>query len=283
MGFFSRLGSLIRGFFGMFVGGLEENNPELLFEDIKNQINKARKEAEQQILEIQTNAEMIKIEMKNAEKNLAAIRARIEAAQRQGDKELLIELLMQEEEYQAAYETYKETHDNALREVENIRENYKIFESEMTAKLNELKTLKTQAKMAKLKENINSVNAKYTSKNNRIGNINQDIERAREIVNKKIARANAVESLNDANSELRIKKLDLNSARERAKARAEACSAVSRDLKLRRRPRTKQQINEIVVIKTHTPKEGVCFAKRGFMKLKLFWNAIIHYKIWACF
>jgi len=47
--------------------------------------------------------------MKNAEKNLAAIRARIEAAQRQGDKELLIELLMQEEEYQAAYETYKET------------------------------------------------------------------------------------------------------------------------------------------------------------------------------
>jgi len=46
----------------------------LLFEDIKNQINKARKEAEQQILEIQTNAEMIKIEMKNAEKNLAAIR-----------------------------------------------------------------------------------------------------------------------------------------------------------------------------------------------------------------
>jgi len=48
----------------MFVGGLEENNPELLFEDIKNQINKARKEAEQQILEIQTNAEMIKIEMK---------------------------------------------------------------------------------------------------------------------------------------------------------------------------------------------------------------------------
>jgi len=154
---------------------------------------------------------------------------------------------MQEEEYQAAYETYKETHDNALREVENIRENYKIFESEMTAKLNELKTLKTQAKMAKLKENINSVNAKYTSKNNRIGNINQDIERAREIVNKKIARANAVESLNDANSELRIKKLDLNSARERQKPGLKLCSAVSRDLKLRRRPRTKQQINEIVV------------------------------------
>jgi len=152
---------------------------------------------------------------------------------------------MQEEEYQAAYETYKETHDNALREVENIRENYKIFESEMTAKLNELKTLKTQAKMAKLKENINSVIfvAKYTSKNNRIGNINQDIERAREIVNKKIARANAVESLNDANSELRIKKLDLNSAVRGQKPGLKLCSAVSRDLKLRRR---REQSNKLM-------------------------------------
>ena len=90
MGLFSRLGSMIRGFFGMFVGRMEEKNPEVLFEDVKNQIEKARKEAEQQILEIQTNAELIKIEMKNSEKNLNAIKARVEAAQRQGDKDLLI-------------------------------------------------------------------------------------------------------------------------------------------------------------------------------------------------
>lgn len=222
MGFFSRLGSLIRGFFGLFVGGLEENNPNLLFEDIKSQINKARKEAEQQIIEIQTNAELIKIEMKNAEKNLNAIKSRIEAAQRQGDKEMLVELLIQEEEYQTVYETHKATHDNAIKEVEAIRENYKVFESEMTTKLNELKTLKTQEKMAKLKENINSVNARYTSKNNSVGNINENMDRAREIVNKKIARANAVESLNDNNTELKLKKLDMNSARDRARARAEA-------------------------------------------------------------
>jgi phage shock protein A len=165
MGFFSRIGSLIRGFFGQFVGGLEENNPELLFEDIKNQIGKARKEAEQRIIEIQTNAELIKIEMKNSEKNLNAIKSRIDSAQKLGDKEVLVELLIQEEEYQTVYDTHKATYDNAMREVDAIRENYKIFESEMNTKLNELKTLKSQQKMAALKENINSVNAKYTSKN----------------------------------------------------------------------------------------------------------------------
>ena len=222
MGLFSRLGALIRGFFGIFVGGLEENNPELLFEDIKNQVEKARKEAEQQIIEIQTNAELIKIEMKNAEKNLYAVKARVEAAQRQGDREVLVELLVQEEEFQATYETHKATYDSAMADVARIREDYRIFESEMNAKLNELKTLKSQAKMAKLKENINSVNAKYTSRDNRIGSLNANMDRAREIVNKKTARANAVESLNDENMEMKLKRLDMNSARERAKARAEA-------------------------------------------------------------
>ncbi|WP_024832719.1 PspA/IM30 family protein [Ruminiclostridium josui] len=222
MGLFSRLGQMFRGFFGLFVGNLEERNPEALFEDIKNQIDKARREAEQQIIEIQTSAEMIKIEMKTAEKNLNAIKARVESAQRIGDKELLVELLVQEEEYQTVYETHKATYDNAMEQVQKIREDYKIFESEMNAKLNELKTLKSQAKMANLRENINSVNAQYTSKNSRVGSVNDSLDRAREIVNKKTARANAVESLNQDNIEMKLKKLDMNSARDRARARAEA-------------------------------------------------------------
>ena len=222
MGLFSRLGQMFRGFFGLFVGGLEERNPEALFEDIKNQIDKARREAEHQIIEIQTSAEMIKIEMKNAERNLNAIKARVESASRTGDKELLVELLVQEEEYQTVFETHKATYENAMVQVEKIREDYKIFESEMNAKLNELKTLKSQAKMANLRENINSVNAQYTSKNSRVGSVNDNLDRAREIVNKKTARANAVESLNTDNIDMKLKRLDMNSARDRAKARAEA-------------------------------------------------------------
>lgn len=222
MGLFSRMGALIRGFFGLFVGGIEERNPDLLFEDIKLQIDRARKEAEQQILEIQTNAELIKIEMRNAEKNLNAVKSRVESAQKQGDKDVLVELLMQEEELQSTYETHKATYDTAMAEVTRIREDYKIFESEMSGKLNELKTLKSQAKMAQLKENINSVNARYTSKNNTVGSVNESMDRARDLVNKKTARANAVESLGDTNMEMKLKRLDMNSARDRARARAEA-------------------------------------------------------------
>jgi phage shock protein A len=222
MSFFSRLGALVRGFFGLFIGDMEEKNPDLLFEDIKNKIDRARKEAEQQIIQIQTSAEMIKIEMKTAEKNLSAVKSRVEAAGRTGDKEILVELLVQEEEYQTMYDTHKATYESAMADVAKIREDYKIFESEMSAKLSELRTLKSQAKMASLKENINSVNARYTSKDNKVGNVNESMDRAREIVNKKTARANAVESLNDDNMEMKLKRLDMNSARDRARARAEA-------------------------------------------------------------
>lgn len=244
MGFFNRLGSLIRGFFGLFIGGVEDRNPELLFEDIKMQIDRARKEAEQQIIEIQTNAEMIKIEMKNSERNLAAIRARVEAAGKQGDRELLVELLVQEEEYQSVYETHKATYDTAMAEVARIREDYRIFESEMNSRLNELRTLKSQAKMASLRENINSVNARYTSANSRIGSVNQNMDRARDLVNKKTARANAVESLNDNNLELKLKRLDVNSARERAKARAEAMLSGSGAFEVREKVENKASVGE---------------------------------------
>lgn len=242
MGLFKRIGALIRGFFGLFVGGLEEKNPEALIEDIKNQIDKAKKEAERQIIEIQTSAELIKIEMKNAEKNLNAVKARVESAQRQGDKDVLVEVLMQEEEYQTTFEAHKATYDNAMADVARVREDFKIFESEMSAKFNELKTLKSQAKMATLRQNINNVNAKYTSKNNKVGNINEKMDRARDIVNGKTARANAMESLSGGNMEMKLKRLDINSARDRASARAEALLSGERGFEVKERMENKASI-----------------------------------------
>ena len=119
---------MVRGFFGLFIKGIEEKNPEFLFEDIKNEKDKSRKEAEKQIIAIQTSAELIKMEMKTSEKNLNAVTSRIEMAKRQGDKDILVELLVQEEEYMSTFETHKATYDNAISEVTRIKEDYKIFE-----------------------------------------------------------------------------------------------------------------------------------------------------------
>ena len=225
MGLFSRLGSMIRGFFGLFVRDIESSNPEALFEDIKNQIEQARKDAERQIVEIQTNAELMKIEMKKSEKELETIRARISMAKRQGHKDLLVELLIHEEDAQTVFDANKSAVDTALAEVERIKTDYKIFESDMNRRLNELRTLKSQAKVAGLREEINSANAKYSARSGRVSKVNESMDRAREIVNVKTARANAMESLGNLNVETKLRRLDADSARDRALARAEAMLA----------------------------------------------------------
>ena len=225
MGLFSRLGSMFRGFFGLFVRKIEDSNPDALIEDIRNQIDLARKDAEKQIIEIQTNAELMKIEMKKSEKELEAIRSRIETAKRQGQKEILVELLIQEEDAQTVFDANSEAVKTALSEVERIKSDYKLFESDMGRRLNELRTLKSQAKVAGLREDINSANARYSARNNRVSKVNESMERAREMVNTKTARANAMESLGDMNMESKFRRLDADSARERALARAEALLA----------------------------------------------------------
>ena len=225
MGLFSRLGSMIRGFFGLFVRDIESSNPDALFEDIKNQIDLARKDAERQIVDIQTNAELMKIEMKKSEKDLETIRARIGMAKRQGMKDMLVELLIHEEDAQSVYDANRAAVDTALAEVDRIRTDYKIFESDMNRRLNELRTLKSQAKVAGLREEINSANAKYSASSGRVSRVNESMERAREIVNTKTARANAMESLGEFNVESKMRRLDADSARERALARAEAMLA----------------------------------------------------------
>jgi len=216
---------MIRGFFGLFVRDIEDKNPDALIEDIRNQIDLARRDAEKQIIDIQTNAELMKIETKKSEKELDLVRSRIETAKRQGQKELLIELLIQEEDVQTVYDANLEAVTAALGEVDRIKSDYKIFESDMNRRLNELRTLKSQAKVAGLREDINSANARYSSRNNRVSKVNESMERARELVNTKTARANAMESLGEMSMETKIRRLDADSARERAMARAEALLA----------------------------------------------------------
>ncbi|MGI6777157.1 MAG: PspA/IM30 family protein [Acetivibrionales bacterium] len=221
MGFIRRCGVLLRGFFSLFVGNIEERNPDILFEDISSRIQKVRKEAEEQIIEIQTNAEMMKLEMKNTEKKLDTVRSRIEAAAQRKDKELLIELLIREEELENACEENKSAYSNALSEVERIKSDYRVFEADMNARIEELKSLKSQAKIASLREKINSINAGYAGTNTNLEQLSRCMERARELVSRKAAQARAISSLGDANIELKIARLDLNCARERAQAKAQ--------------------------------------------------------------
>jgi phage shock protein A len=220
MGLFKRLGDLIRGFFGSKLSRIEENNPDILLEELKSKIEKTARDAEKQIVEIQTTAELIRIEMENSKAGLDRITTRMEAAKSRGDIELLAELIIQEEDYRQAYEADKEMYNKAIDEVSRIRSDYKIFESEINARIAELKTLKSKAKIAELRENIVALNTKYSSKNKRLEDLNSSMEKAREVINIKTARANAYETLAEGDIELRLKRMDMAARRELAFSKA---------------------------------------------------------------
>ncbi|MDD4496099.1 MAG: hypothetical protein PHV32_17455 [Eubacteriales bacterium] len=222
MGVFKRFATMIKGFFGKKVSQLEENNPDILLDDLKVKIEKTAKEAERQIIDIQTSAELMRIEMENSKTGLDRVNTRMNAARSKGDIDLMAELIMQEEDYRQDYEANREMYQKAMNETAKIKNDYKIFESEINSRITELKTMKSKAKIAALRENIINLNTKYSFKNKQLEDLNQSMEKAREVINIKTARANAYEMLSDGDIEMRLKRMDMATRREQAMQKAKA-------------------------------------------------------------
>ena len=77
MGIFTRIKNLFSGFIGNATDKIEAKNPQLLIKEAEQKIQKSRKEAQKQLVEIQTWAETVRIDMKEAEVKLADIKTKI--------------------------------------------------------------------------------------------------------------------------------------------------------------------------------------------------------------
>jgi phage shock protein A len=221
MGFFKKCGTLLKSFFGMSLRNIEEKNPELLFQDISEKLSKVKKEAEEKIIEVQTSVELIKMDNREIEKNLELLKSRIDAAKEKQDRELLTDLLIKEEELTKAYEEGKASYEEAVRQLAEVKEEYRELESELNSRLNELKALKSQAQLSALKENINSLNTRYISGSGALAELNASMERAREIVARRKAQAEAIRALGSDDTDQKLRRLDMESSRKRAEEKAE--------------------------------------------------------------
>ena len=133
MGFLERTGNLIRGFFEKTLGGLEEEHAELLLEDVKNKLERARKQAERTLIEIQTNAELSRLEIKKKEQLLEGIAIKIAMATAKGDERLLTELLILQQQEQQELEQLQETHKEAVEHALRVKEQYQLFSDKLNS------------------------------------------------------------------------------------------------------------------------------------------------------
>lgn len=216
MGIIKRFKNLFTGMAHNTADRLENNNPQWLIADTEEKIKKSRKEAEKQLIEIQTWTEMIRLDMREAEASLNQVQEQIELAVQENDKELLAELLLQEDDYKSYYACKKDLFDSAVAEAIRIRDNYRQFESRMNEKTRMLKNIRSQAQLAEIRGRILELDDSCGNSSE----LTESMDRLRFAVNEQSARIMATEQLRRERIDTKVTNLEQNIRWKKAIERA---------------------------------------------------------------
>jgi phage shock protein A len=243
MGFFERLGRLIRGFFGLFISGLEEKNPKAMLEDLKNQMNEAKVRYNTTTANIIAREKVAAAKLKAAQKELADCQALIQEAKRQNNREMALQLLIQEETLSSQLATTQQAYDAIKLEADNARKEFENFQNEMFQKMSQIEQLKTQADLADLKKEMNTLRSNYATEGG-AGKINEGMKQAEEIIQGRLAKEDAISELGKNSVESQMRDLKASASKSRAE---EKLAALFGDA-----PATAE--GEGRVVKEHTPQ-----------------------------
>ncbi|MBQ8828247.1 MAG: hypothetical protein IJZ90_03815, partial [Clostridia bacterium] len=140
-------------------------------------------------------------------------------AVKEKNRELLIELLMQEEESEKLYEERKSLYDAAVAEALRIRDNYKQFENDMNTKLHDLQTMRSQSKLIVIREQIQKIDSDYTSSVS--SGIQEKMDRLQKSLNTRCAGIIANEQLSLEYGNNKLYQLEYAASKKRAALQAD--------------------------------------------------------------
>lgn len=115
---FKRIGNLIKGFFGLFIGGIEKRNPEALLEVEKENLRKQISEFNKGLATHAALVEKLISQTKKLDKEETALRAKTTANLKAGNRKLAGELAMK-------LKTVDTEHDDMLKQLESAELRYK--------------------------------------------------------------------------------------------------------------------------------------------------------------
>ncbi len=218
---FERLARLIRGFFGLFISGLEEKNPKAMLEDLKNQLNAAKVRYNTTTANIIAREKVAAAKLTSAKKELDECRRLIQEAKRQNNRDLALQLLIQEENLTATLETTQAAYDAIKAEADNARKEFENFQNEMFQKMSQIEQLKAQADLAELKKDMNALRSNYATENG-AGKINDGLKQAEEIIQGRLAKEDAVSELGKNSIDAKMRDLKSSAAKSRAEEKLAA-------------------------------------------------------------
>ena len=216
MGILRRLKSLFSGFVDNTTDKLESKNPQWLIADAEEKIRKSRKKAQQQLIEIQTWAERIRLDLRETEEQLESIQEQKSLAINKKDKELLAKLLLKEDDTRDYCYHLKMLYENAVAEALRIRDNFHKFEAQINEKTRLLKNIKSQNRLAEIRGNILKLEESYGQDSE----LNESMDKLRYKVNMQSAGIMAAEQLRKESLEAKISSLEQESKWKNALERA---------------------------------------------------------------
>lgn len=214
MNILHRITDAVGGLFGKESHRGADENPETLIADAQRRIEKSRREAGAQLVEIQTWAEMARMEMQEAQIRLADVQSKIRLATLKRDKALLTELFLQEETLSRTLSEKQSRYESARAQALRVRDHFRQFEREMTGRMEELSAMRSRSQLIRVQENIRRIDERYEMPG-------AGIDRVRRGLNERCARIRAAADLREDNTESRVRRLDYQMALERASEKAE--------------------------------------------------------------
>lgn len=218
---FERLARLIRGFFGLFVSGLEEKNPKAMLEDLKNQLNAAKVRYNTTTANIIAREKVAASKLKAAEKELTDCQRLVQEAKRQNDRELALQLLIKEESLSSQLDTTRQAYEAIKMEADNARREFENFQNEMFQKMSQIEQLKAQADLASLKKEMNTLRSQYATDNG-AGKINEGLRQVEELVQTNLAKEDAISELGQNSIDTKMRNLQASAAKSRAEEKLAA-------------------------------------------------------------
>jgi phage shock protein A len=161
MAIFARLGRLVRGFFGLFISGLEERNPEALMDAAKQEFRDKMALYNSALARMAGIAERLKSQIKTKTLKVDDLTRRIMANHRAGNLELAGSLARELQELKTDLEhdtqelsDTEEAYQNNLRQAKLAQKDFENKTRRLESQLSQVKVKEAQAEAAAAMSNV---------------------------------------------------------------------------------------------------------------------------------
>lgn len=183
---FKRLGNLIKGFFGLFIGGLEKRNPKALLEVEKENLRKQISKFNQGLATHAGMVEKLVSQVKRLDKEETELRAKTAAHLKAGNRQLAGEYALKLKKVEAEHDEVKEQLESSEASYKELIKARDVSVKEARNKIEELRRGLDEVEVKKAMAELNEMASGMVTT---IGGSGDNLDRLQEIVEEERTKA----------------------------------------------------------------------------------------------